>query len=527
MAQDDDTSAVAQIHARLAELRRELSRTAAADARVWSMDGTTFQFDVVRDTPLPVGSHVLLRTSDGRTLLGQVTSSVPTEREGPRVAVELAGSGTALPSGSTATVRLPIRATAGSGPILGELVDGALRPADRVGFDGAAIEPAPTEAVATVLPEDGEGTLRAATHLTSPDAVVTLQATGFGRHTFVCGQSGSGKTYALGKILEQLLLRTKLRMVVLDPNSDYVTLTEPRPREETGLDEDAYREQTAQLAEVAPEVHVFGGDDVPLAVRFGRLQTAEQALVLGIDPAVDTAAYGALRAATDDAGDDAALTDVLATLDRGDDAARELARRTRNLGIDEWSIWAGREVTPVAERLAAGWRAAVLDLGAVPTAGERSVIAAAVLGALWRRRYDRTPQLIVIDDAHNVCPARPTTAAEAAAAALVRSIAAEGRKYGLYLLLSTQEPHKVHPDVLSQCANLLVMRTTSRAALEQLGSVFSDVPPGLLDLAPRFRLGEGVVAGRVVPHPLAFRTSQRLTRDGGRDVPADWATARG
>ena len=264
-----------------------------------------------------------------------------------------------------------------------------------------------------------------------------------------------------------------------------------------------------------------------MAVRFGRLSTAEQALVLGIDPAADTAAYGALRAAGEAAGDDAALAEVLAALDDGGEAGQELARRTRNLGIDEWSIWAGRAATPVAEQLAEGWRAAVLDLGAVPTAGERSVIAAAVLGALWRRRYDREPHLIVIDEAHNVCPAEPTTAAEAAAAALVRSIAAEGRKYGLYLLLSTQEPHKVHPDVLSQCANLLVMRTTSRAALEQLGAVFSDVPPGLLDLAPRFTLGEGVVAGRVVPHPLAFKTSQRLTRDGGRDVPADWAAGRG
>ncbi|MET8776363.1 hypothetical protein AB0H49_16015 [Nocardia sp. NPDC050713] len=34
-------------------------------------------------------------------------------------------------------------------------------------------------------------------------------------------------------------------------------------------------------------------------------------------------------------------------------------------------------------------------------------------------------------------------------------IAAEGRKYGLWLLLSTQRPSKVHPGILSQCDNLL------------------------------------------------------------------------
>ena len=51
-----------------------------------------------------------------------------------------------------------------------------------------------------------------------------LDAGGFNRHTFMCGQSGSGKTYSLGLVLEQLLVDTSLQMVILDPNSDYVRL---------------------------------------------------------------------------------------------------------------------------------------------------------------------------------------------------------------------------------------------------------------------------------------------------------------
>ena len=48
------------------------------------------------------------------------------------------------------------------------------------------------------------------------------------RHTFWCGQSGSGKTYALGVALEQILLHTRLPLVILDPNSDFVRLGELR-----------------------------------------------------------------------------------------------------------------------------------------------------------------------------------------------------------------------------------------------------------------------------------------------------------
>ncbi|MGH3270692.1 MAG: helicase HerA domain-containing protein, partial [Trebonia sp.] len=39
-------------------------------------------------------------------------------------------------------------------------------------------------------------------------------AAGFNRHTFLCGQSGSGKTYSLGVILERLLTETDLENVL-------------------------------------------------------------------------------------------------------------------------------------------------------------------------------------------------------------------------------------------------------------------------------------------------------------------------
>ena len=51
-----------------------------------------------------------------------------------------------------------------------------------------------------------------------------LPSSSFNRHTFLCGQSGSGKSYAMGVLLEQLLIDTDLPMVILDPNGDFVQL---------------------------------------------------------------------------------------------------------------------------------------------------------------------------------------------------------------------------------------------------------------------------------------------------------------
>ena len=70
--------------------------------------------------------------------------------------------------------------------------------------------------------------------------------------------------------------------------------------------------------------------------------------------------------------------------------------------------------------------------------------------------------LVVIDEAHNVCPQEPADALTALATEHAISIAAEGRKFGIYLLVATQRPQKVHENVLSQSDNLILMRICAR-----------------------------------------------------------------
>jgi len=145
-----------------------------------------------------------------------------------------------------------------------------------------------------------------------------------------------------------------------------------------------------------------------------------------------------------------------------------------------------------------------------------------VLERLWRRRAAREPIAIVIDEAHNVCPAEPGDPITALATEDAIRIAGEGRKFGLYLIVVTQRPQKVHENVLSQCDNLILMRMNSTADLAHVGRVFSFVPPGLLDRATIFRQGEALVAGKIASHPALIRFGARLSHEGGADV-AGWA----
>jgi DNA helicase HerA-like ATPase len=130
--------------------------------------------------------------------------------------------------------------------------------------------------------------------------------------------------------------------------------------------------------------------------------------------------------------------------------------------------------------------------------------------------------LLVIDEAHNVCPKEPLDQIQAAATELAISIAGEGRKYGIYLLLSTQRPDKLHPNVLSQCDNLILMRMNSLIDLGDLQRAFSFVPPGILAESLTFKQGEALIAGKLVPGPLLTQMGKRISAEGGADVPADW-----
>ncbi|MFL5940292.1 MAG: helicase HerA domain-containing protein [Gaiellaceae bacterium] len=106
-----------------------------------------------------------------------------------------------------------------------------------------------------------------------PGLRFSLDAGGFDRHTFFCGQSGSGKTFALGTVLEQLLQRTTIRIVVLDPNSDFVRLDAVRG----GVDE----QTAAQYRQAAGGLEVRSGGSRPrLHVRFVDCDPEEQAAVL-------------------------------------------------------------------------------------------------------------------------------------------------------------------------------------------------------------------------------------------------------
>jgi hypothetical protein len=513
----------------------------------FSTDGRTFGFEAPQDLAIPVGCYVQLQARNGGEYLGQIITKEIVQREGAEISFGFDVEGV-VPDWVTITgsrSRLRIRALEGSGVLLGRVAgDDLVATSDDDTFRQAAITPADTALIGRYLA--GPGRKRASLsigHALYLDGYVPvgLDAGGFNRHTFLCGQSGSGKTFSLGIVLERLLLETDLRLVILDPNSDFVRFDRVRTLDEVNrfhanpLSTEAYDELAARYRQAAAGLRIFrpaalaSPGEYPLRLRFGDLSPREQGTVLDLDPLADREEFNAFWRLVDRLGHRHYSWDEVREAIGRDYTAqvRQLGLRIENLGIAGWEVWCPPGEPSLLDALGQeDWRGLVLDIGTLGSSVEKSVIANATLTHLWQQRNRRQPLLIVIDEAHNLCPQEPANDMQSISTETVIRIAGEGRKFGLYLLLASQRPNKIHSNVLSQCDNLLLMRMNSHADLAHLASILSQVPTSLMEQATKFGIGESLLAGRIVQNPTFAKFEGRLSVEGGSDIPTTWAAPR-
>jgi uncharacterized protein len=351
---------------------KELQELVPLLSVAYSTDGRTFGYEAPLSMSIPVGSYVALTAQGGGEYLGQVVTKEVSVRQGAEIGLELDPSLSALlpesiSFSSSHTYPLQRRYAHGSGVILGKLENERYVPTtNEDGFQSADLAPAGENLVAAYLAAEGRAKLDVGRALYTEGRVrVPMKAEGFDRHTFLCGQSGSGKTFALGVILERLLLETELKIIILDPNSDFVRLDRVRPRNEVNrtsssvLSPEGYEKLLERYGRVAPKLSLlrpapYAEDPSKLLrIRFSDLERHEQGLVLGMDPLRDREEFNAYwRAIEDLTKDRYSLSEVKeVVVRRFSEDARRLGLRIENLGIADWSLWCESDEPSLIDKL--------------------------------------------------------------------------------------------------------------------------------------------------------------------------------
>lgn len=407
---------------------------------------------------------------------------------------------------------------------------------------------------------------------------VNLRGEGLTAHMAIIAQSGSGKSFLLGRLLEELASKTLARVLILDPNSDFGQFgavaeepwkfaDEPRDVFRRRWDQVHFRNLTKRSKDTLPEamsVSLF-----PISLSWPDLSLDEKARLLGISLYAHPEEYTVFRDLDTARGLCERATygpytlqrwservDGLITIEElgGGPASLTdwptggLARNTASLStiynvghrIDRllrYGIW-DKDPVPLQEhvtdlsRTGGHARIVSLDLGSLDEPEQRFLVSAAALGSLWegarqswtaalsapRSGDERCPIFVVIDEAHNIAPEEPSTDLAQETVDILVRIAMEGRKYGLFLILVTQRPSRINSNLLSQCDNLCLMKMSNPADVRLVEQRFGFVPSGWAKRALDFKKGQMLLSGGFVERPVYAMGAPRRTVEGGRSL---------
>lgn len=475
----------------------------------------------------------------------------------------------------------------------------------------------------------------------SAEDIVGISAKSIARHTAIVAQSGSGKSFFLGRLIEEILIETKARCVILDPNGDFRKMAEVAsplewvnacydhqsstgslPHESTGETFSARWSKIDKRFLVGPNMRAgksketeriklswasismdFLAEDVSGMARnelYHCHQFTKPILVLlgcksrllhlrkssspptQISPAID---------AFDKAKKIYEKASAASGHDRIDSIRQEFSELLNNLTTNEFDQitartdlhipykYFGEYINRVIKQAATAAdyvtkdvahyyfgkakeysaqgilqspgknipgkksRLEVIDLSSFRDRKISLLALNSILATEWdaaRLEWERAlmepagtpdlrvPTFIVVDEAHNFVSQQPRGLAAEALREQFRTIAAEGRKYGIFLILCTQRPDKIDPLVLSECENKSIMRLGSRSVLDITKNLLGleDIPPTLLAKTLEFEKGRALLIGpwTETGSELIYGAMRR-TLEGGKNLQAShWAS---
>jgi hypothetical protein len=492
--------------------------------------------------------------------------------------------------------------------VLGFLLGGTVRQARSAVLPGTPVYPAPDDLLRRFFSRDEAASITLGSLINRRGVEVRLDPNGLSRHLAIIAQTGAGKSYLAGKLLEDLL-GLGATIIVLDPNSDYVQLRKQTADERVPFNRAAqtahadrielYRVPGIQNRRYSAELV---GPAHDYTIRFSDLEGEEICDVAGVPanaerirdavvsacarlrqrnldfdprelaqelasfagvplddpstaggpggqpeaaPASGAPATRARQALEPPDGDDVDAADAyLAQLSvpggrpptgvgpangrraRGGRSAAGAGGEEDEMRAARMALRYVRKLIPYPvwghstidlDRLLAPMTLTVIDLAGT----ERVVMAYTaewLLSSLWMRALAgelRWPVFVVLEEAHNLVPGGKDVTK---ASRIVNTVASEGRKFGVFLIVITQRPSKIADDTLSQCASQFIMRLTNPDDQKAVQRASEVVSQALLDNLPGLNQGEVVVLGRLTRIPAMVKVSGRRGAEGGADL---------
>ena len=372
---------------------------------------------------------------------------------------------------------------------------------------------------------------------------------------FVCGKRGSGKSYTMGVIAESILdlpeeIRNNISLIILDTMGIYWTMKHPNKEDKELLEEWDLEAKGLNVNIFTPRGYYNRykeegiPTDFPFSIKTSELSAYEWSETFGIEL---NSPIGALIERVietlKETNEDYDVDNIIEAINKDDRSTKEIkdAAENRFLSAKHWGLFSKQG--SLLEDLVIPGQITVLDVSCytyIPGAASlRALVIGLVSQKLFTQRmvtrkseeyatiYRETHLIereeeekkepliwLIIDEAHEFLPNDAKTVATQPLLTILR----EGRQPGISLVLASQQPGKIHADVITQSDVVIAHRITANIDTQALGSLMqSYMREGLdtqLNYLPRVK-GAALIFDDINEKIYSMRVRPRYTWHGG------------
>jgi len=339
----------------------------------------------------------------------------------------------------------------------------------------------------------------------NPESLVRL-------HFAVFGTTGSGKSYTVGVLVEELLEKN-FPVVIIDPHGEYFTFREKNDDMSAvaklsllGLTTRGYPTQIFYPS--------YGGSG-NLSLNFSQLNTDAIAEMANLTPVMRDLLYLAMRNLRDSGikkiTPDLLLSTVNEIASKWGFYKKTTLTLSRNISLlKELGIF-GTGFDP--KEIVKPGQLTIIDLSGDIEEHIRRIFVGAILQELFNARKKNLipPLLVIVEESHRFAPQEEDTYSKT----VMRKIAREGRKFGIGLGVVSQRIVGLDKDVISQCGTKFILRIDTKTDLDYLRPYLEISSEEDARRIPYLPTGVAMVTGRATRYPILINVRPRKSKHGG------------
>jgi DNA helicase HerA-like ATPase len=338
----------------------------------------------------------------------------------------------------------------------------------------------------------------------------------FQKHVSVLAKTGAGKSYTVGVLIEELLEKG-IPTVIIDPHGEYASLKEENhnPRELGQMERFKIRPKGYDnITEFTPYLNINSLADRKFVLDFTKLtpRALIEALPTRIPSSQKALLFESIKTAK---GYGTYSIDDLIHIVQESESRTKWNLVTNLESLRDSKIFDGSPTK--IEELVQSEMVSIINLkGAQPEI--QGLIVMSVATALFeaRKRGELMPFLLLVEEAHNFCPERGIS--KAISSAVLRTIASEGRKFGMGLCVVSQRPARIDKNVLSQCNTQVILKITNPNDLRAISQSIEGFSSDLEDEIKLLQPGVALIVGEVVEQPIIVNIRVKRSQHGGGSI---------